>query len=114
MNLPERERLALTAIEDRLRRDDPRFAATIAALSEALVTPFAGLSRPRRSPWKGIAALLATVGTALALALTTPHGSAACTARTAKTPATASVQDPGQAPIDSRQDRYEADHTPGC
>lgn len=112
MNLPERDRLALSVIEDRLRRDDPRFAATITSLSDALsALPDGGVSR--RARWKGILALVATLGTALALALATPHGSAACTARAASTP-TAAVQDPEQVPVATRQDVAEAAHARGC
>lgn len=113
MNLPEHERLALSAIEGRLRHDDPRFVASMASLSDALSALSADRSPPRRSRWKGVAALLATLGTALALALTTPHGSAACTARAATTP-TAAVQDPEQVPVASRQDAYEAERARGC
>lgn len=114
MSLPERERSALDAIEACLRRDDPRFAATMASLSAALPPESrADRSPPRRPRWKGVVALLATLGTACALALTTPHGSAACTSRIANTP-TATVQDPEQPPILTERERYEAEHARGC
>ncbi len=113
MSLPERERLALSAIEERLRRDDPQFAAVMAALSAALPPRSWADRPPLRSRWKGVVALLATLVTACALAVTAPHGSAACTGRRASTP-TATVRDPEQVPVASRQEVYEAEHARGC
>lgn len=111
MNLPE-ERQMLNVIEDRLRRGDPRFAATMTSLNDALsALPADGESR--RARWKGILALVATLGTALTIALATPHGSAACTARAPSTP-TVTVHDPEQVPVATRQDAAEAAHAHGC
>ena len=114
MSLPERERMALGAIEARLRRADPRFAATMAALAAALPPESrADRSPPRRPPWKGVVVLLATLGTAWSVALTTAHVSAACTSRPATAPR-ATVQDPEQPLILTRQQRHEAAQARGC